>query len=169
MIDYWAIHGIKIEESALLKNGSLTQEVYYKLAHRAKEENHTPEQVDQVLTGATHDKANYRATLNIIKHLAEHAEEIGITIPSDQEYASLQQDTLSHAAEHISRARQGVAAAGVSHLSGAYRALQQAEVVLSFSGIAQLKEAFSSFFQTRTRKRRGAIRLLVRPTDIFCC
>ena len=58
MIDYWGIHGIKIEENALLKNGSLIQEVCYKLAHRAKEENRTPEQVGQVLTGATHDKAN---------------------------------------------------------------------------------------------------------------
>lgn len=122
MIDYWGIHGIKIEENALLKNGSLIQEVCYKLAHRAKEENRTPEQVGQVLTGATHDKANYRATLNIIKRLAARAPEIGIAVPSNQEYASLQQDTLSRTAEHISRARQGVAALGVSHLSWVYRA-----------------------------------------------
>ena len=152
MIDYWAIRGIKIEESALLKNGSLIQEVYYKLAHRAKEENRTPEQVDQVLSDATYDKANYRATLNILKRLAARAPEIGIAIPDSQEYVRLQQDTLSRAAEHISRARQGVSAPGAAYLSGAYRALQQAGVKLPIFGITKLKEAFSSLAKQEQEK-----------------
>lgn len=157
MIDYWATHGIKIEETALLKNGSLIQEMYYKLAHRAKEENRTPEQVDQVHDKTAHDNANYRATLSIIKRLAAHATEIGISIPDSQEYARLRQDTLSRAAEHISRARQGVYSTGASHLSEAYRTLQQAGVTLPFTGIAQLKTAFYSLSGLEKEKGSGML------------
>lgn len=143
MIDYWASHGIQIEENPLMKHGSLIQELYFQTAHSAKEENRPQYPLNRAYFLPSQGKSSYRTALTIIKRLATHASKIGISVPTKQELSRLRQETLTRAAEHTSRSG-GRFAAGVRHLEQAFAILEESGIRLPLCTLSDLKTAVST-------------------------